>query len=100
MRSMSDGSFSLIEEMVSPSALTMEQSNNMVGLSIVSNTKHEFDVQNISCSTWDDFDIDQWYASQSDYNVVVSSKGISHFKNTSSELEYWIALEPTSEYGE
>ena len=35
-----------------------------------------------------------------DYDVDISSKGISHFKNTSSDLEYWIALEPTSEYGE
>ena len=35
-----------------------------------------------------------------DYDVAISSKGISHFKNANSDLEYWIALEPTSEYGE
>ena len=33
-----------------------------------------------------------------DYNVAISSKGISHFKNVNLDLEYWIALEPTSEY--
>ena len=35
-----------------------------------------------------------------DYDVSISSKGISHFKNANLDLEYWIALEPTSEYGE
>ena len=33
-----------------------------------------------------------------DYDVSISSKGISHFKNVNLDLEYWIALEPTSEY--
>ena len=33
-----------------------------------------------------------------DYDVSISSKGISHFKNVNLNLEYWIALEPTSEY--
>ena len=35
-----------------------------------------------------------------DYNISISSKGISHFKNVKTDLEYWIALEPASEYGE
>ena len=34
-----------------------------------------------------------------DYNVEVSSKGISHFTSKSSNLNYWIALEPDSTYG-
>ena len=33
-----------------------------------------------------------------DYKVAVSSKFISHFKNTKSDIEYWIALEPESTY--
>ena len=33
-----------------------------------------------------------------DYRVAVSSKFISHFKNTKSDIEYWIALEPESKY--
>ena len=33
-----------------------------------------------------------------DYDVVVSSKGISHFKNVNSNLEYWIATEASSNY--
>ena len=32
------------------------------------------------------------------YNVEVSSKNISHFKNTNVNIEYWIALEPESKY--
>ena len=31
-----------------------------------------------------------------DYDVSVSSKSISHFKNTKLPIEYWIALEPDS----
>lgn len=34
-----------------------------------------------------------------DYVVSVSSKLISHFKNTSTPVEYWIALEKTSTFG-
>ena len=32
------------------------------------------------------------------YNVEVSSKNISHMKNESTPIEYWIALEPESNY--
>ena len=35
-----------------------------------------------------------------DYNVHISSKGISHFENMVTKLDYWIALEPDSHYGE
>jgi len=31
-----------------------------------------------------------------DYDVAVSSKSISHFKNKKLPVEYWIALEPDS----
>ncbi len=33
-----------------------------------------------------------------DYDVKISSKNISHFKNKNSDVEYWIALEPESTY--
>jgi hypothetical protein len=33
------------------------------------------------------------------YDVTISN-GISHFKNKNSELEYWIAMEANSDYGE
>ena len=33
-----------------------------------------------------------------DYDVKISSKNISHFKNDKSNIEYWIALEPESSY--
>ena len=32
------------------------------------------------------------------YDVVISSKNISHYKNKSFDIEYWIALEPESTY--
>ena len=35
-----------------------------------------------------------------DYTVIISGQGISHFKNNKESLEYWIALEPDSKYGE
>ncbi len=35
-----------------------------------------------------------------DYDVFISSQGISYFKNKKDNLEYWIALEPDSKYGE
>jgi hypothetical protein len=33
-----------------------------------------------------------------DYDVNISSKGVGHFKNTSCELEYWVATEGGSSY--
>ena len=35
-----------------------------------------------------------------DYNVAISSKGISYFKHTTEPFEYWLALEPSSSYSE
>jgi hypothetical protein len=34
-----------------------------------------------------------------DYQVEISSKLIAHFINKSSNVEYWIALEKSSNYG-
>ena len=34
------------------------------------------------------------------YDVEVSSKKISHFVNSVLPIQYWIALEPESSYGE
>ena len=33
------------------------------------------------------------------YEVVISQKLLSHFKNTNIELSYWVALEPDSTFG-
>lgn len=35
-----------------------------------------------------------------DYDVAISSKGISHFKNKVTPVEYWVATEAGSKYGE
>jgi len=37
---------------------------------------------------------------QGDYAVSISSKGLSHFKGMQNDIEYWIAVEATSTYGE
>ena len=44
------------------------------------------------------FKIENMKMMSGDYDVVVSSKGISHFKNANSNLEYWIATEASSNY--
>ena len=55
--------------------------------------------------TDDDVDYKFWFKVENlkllsgDYNVSVSSKRISHFKNTNVDFEYFIALEPESHYG-
>jgi len=33
-----------------------------------------------------------------DYDVKISKAGISHFKNISGHIEYWVATETNSEY--
>jgi len=46
------------------------------------------------------FKIDNLKVLDGNYSVSVSSKGISHFNNKDIELEYFIALEPDSKYGQ
>ena len=42
------------------------------------------------------FKIENLKILEGNYEVKVSSKGISHFKNKDIDLEYFIALEPDS----
>ena len=44
------------------------------------------------------FKIENLKVLDGNYRVAVSSKGISNFVNTDIELEYFIALEPDSNY--
>ena len=44
------------------------------------------------------FKIENMKMMSGDYDVTVSSKGISHFKNANSNLEYWIATEASSNF--
>jgi hypothetical protein len=46
------------------------------------------------------FNISNLKIDQGDYEVEISSKLISKFTNSASDLMYWIALEKTSTYGE
>ena len=44
------------------------------------------------------FKIENLKVLDGNYEVLVSSKGISHFNNKDVDLEYFIALEPDSKY--
>ena len=44
------------------------------------------------------FKIENLKILEGNYEVKVSAKGISHFKNKDVDLEYFIALEPDSSY--
>ena len=44
------------------------------------------------------FKVENLKLMEGDYNVNISSKNITHFSNKSKSLEYWIALEPESNY--
>lgn len=46
------------------------------------------------------FKIDNLKILNRDYEVRVSAKGISHFKSKTGDVEYWIATEQGSKYGE
>ena len=54
------------------------------------------DNQDVNYSFW--FKVENLRLLPATYDVEVSSKNISHFKNTNVDIEYWIALEPESKY--
>ena len=62
-------------------------------------------INSLVVDTDDDVDYKFWFKVENlkllsgDYNVSVSSKRISHFKNANVDIEYFIALEPESNYG-
>ena len=54
------------------------------------------DDKDVNYSFW--FKVENLKLLPATYDVKVSSKNISHFKNTNVDIEYWIALEPESKY--
>ena len=61
----------------------------------------ELDAKEIPSDTFNFvFNINNFKVLAGDYEVAVSSKLISHFKNTGAEVEYYIALEKSSSFGE
>ena len=54
------------------------------------------DDQDVNYGFW--FKVENLKLLPATYDVEVSSKNISHFKNTNVDIEYWIALEPESKY--
>jgi len=54
------------------------------------------DGENLPYKFW--FKVENLKLLSGTYNVAVSSKNISHFVNANVDIQYWIALEPESEY--
>ena len=46
------------------------------------------------------FNIANFKFTNGDYDVAITKKLISHFKNTKEPVEYWVALEKNSSYGD
>ncbi len=62
-------------------------------------TSNNFDIvvgENATADFTFYFKVENLKMMSGDYDVGVSSKSISHFKNTKLPIEYWIALEPDS----
>ena len=62
-------------------------------------TSNNFDIvvgENATADYTFYFKVENLKMMSGDYDVDVSSKSISHFKNTKLPIEYWIALEPDS----
>jgi hypothetical protein len=62
-------------------------------------TSNKFDIvvgENATADYTFYFKVENLKMMAGDYDVAVSSKSISHFKNTKLPIQYWIALEPDS----
>ena len=62
-------------------------------------TSNKFDIivgENGSADFTFYFKVENLKMMAGDYDVAVSSRSISHFKNTKLPIQYWIALEPDS----
>ena len=62
-------------------------------------TSNKFDIvvsENATADYTFYFKVENLKMMAGDYDVAVSQKSISHFKNTKLPIEYWIALEPDS----
>jgi hypothetical protein len=62
-------------------------------------TSNKFDIvvgENATADYTFYFKVENLKMMSGDYDVAVSSKSISHFKNTKLPIQYWIALEPDS----
>ena len=57
---------------------------------------NEDELQDATYKFW--FKVENLKLIPGSYRVQVSSKNISHFKNSSDNVEYFIALEPESKY--
>ena len=89
------------------SELQVTPSGNAVSLTVTStenSTANSFSIDVEGSANTDKynfiFNISNLKMTPGDYEVEISSKLISKFTNTENNLQYWIALEKTSTYGE
>lgn len=87
--------------------LQVTPSGNAVSLTVTStenSTANSFSIDVEGSANTDKynfiFNISNLKMTPGDYEVEISSKLISKFTNTENNLQYWIALEKTSTYGE
>ena len=87
-------------------AKSVGQSNLTVTVTDVKDsTSNTFDIEVDAVEAVDDafkfiFNIGNFKFVGGDYQVVISKRLISHFKNLNVPVEYWVALEKNSKFGE
>lgn len=86
--------------------LSITATNGVVSLSVVDvddMTAHGFSIDVDGSCVTEDFNFDIHISNlkmvDGDYEVKLSRKLISHFVNSESEIEYWVALEKSSNFG-
>lgn len=82
-----------------------ESTASIVVTDVTDATSNNFEIQLENCTREDEgfkfvFNIGNFKFINGDYDVAITKKLISHFKNTSQPIEYWCALEKNSTYGE
>lgn len=81
-----------------------ESGISLVVTDIKDKTSNSFDIDMDGCQRSDEafefiFNISNFKFVSGDYEVTISKRLISHFKNLSIPVEYWVALEKNSTFG-
>ena len=82
-----------------------ENTATIVVTEVTDATSNSFEIELDDCTRQEEgfrliFNIANWKFVNGDYDVAITKKLISHFKNTKDPVEYWVALEKNSTYGD
>lgn len=82
-----------------------ENSASVVVTDVNDATSNSFEIELDGCSRSEEgfkfvFNIANFKFINGDYDVAITKKLISHFKHTKEPVEYWVALEKNSSYGD